>query len=40
MLTKPKENNGQPSKPIQLMIGLLILKHIRNIWNDIPYLNL
>ena len=26
------ENNGRPAKPIRLMIGLILLKHLRNIW--------
>ena len=25
------KNNGRPAKPIRLMVGLLILKHLRNI---------
>ncbi len=28
------ENNGRPAKPIRLMVGLLILKHIRNISDE------
>jgi len=28
------ENNGRPAKPIRLMIGLLILKHLRNISDE------
>lgn len=28
------ENNGRPCKPIRLMIGLLILKHLRNISDE------
>ena len=25
------ENNGRPAKPVRLMTGLLILKHLRNV---------
>jgi IS5 family transposase len=28
------ENNGRPAKPIRMMVGLLILKHIRNISDE------
>ena len=28
------EDNGRPAKPIRLMVGLLILKHIRNISDE------
>ena len=28
------ENNGAPAKPIRLMVGLLILKHIRNLSDE------
>jgi IS5 family transposase len=28
------ENNGRPAKPIRLMVGLLILKHLRNISDE------
>lgn len=28
------QNNGRPAKPIRLMVGLLILKHIRNISDE------
>lgn len=28
------ENNGRPAKPIHLMVGLLILKHIRNVSDE------
>jgi transposase, IS5 family len=28
------ENNGRPAKPIRLMVGLLILKHVRNISDE------
>ncbi|MGY4384648.1 hypothetical protein ACVWYN_001674 [Pedobacter sp. UYP24] len=27
-------HNGRPAKPIRLMVGLLILKHIRNISDE------
>ena len=27
-------NNGRPAKPVRLMVGLLILKHIRNISDE------
>lgn len=28
------QNNGRPAKPIRLMVGLLILKHIRNVSDE------
>ena len=28
------QNNGRPSKPIRLMCGLLILKHLRNLSDE------
>jgi len=28
------ENNGRPAKPIRLMVGLLILKHLRNVSDE------
>ena len=28
------ENNGRPGKPIRLMVGLLILKHLRNVSDE------
>lgn len=28
------KNNGRPAKPIRLMCGLLILKHLRNISDE------
>ena len=28
------QDNGRPAKPIRLMVGLLILKHIRNISDE------
>jgi len=28
------QDNGQPAKPIRLMVGLLMLKHILNVSND------
>lgn len=28
------ENNGAPAKPIRLMVGLIILKHIRNLSDE------
>src|SRR5690606_1455187 len=28
------DNNGRPGKPIRLMTGLLILKHIRNVSDE------
>jgi IS5 family transposase len=28
------QNNGRPAKPIRLMVGLLILKHLRNLSNE------
>jgi len=29
------QDNGRPSKPIRLMVGLLILKHLRNISDEV-----
>lgn len=28
------QDNGRPAKPIRLMVGLLILKHVRNISDE------
>lgn len=28
------QNNGRPAKPIRLLVGLLILKHIRNLLDE------
>lgn len=28
------QDNGRPAKPIRLMVGLLILKHLRNLSNE------